>query len=133
MADFAALEDQDGIRLSWNIWPNSRIEATKAVIPFASIYTPNKRLQHLQVPCALPASIELFPLLHCRCGSTWQSKMPDAASGSACMHHALSCMCVLVRAHLWEPSLLLHAGGPLRARAMQDLRRRPQLLRYRGL
>ena len=49
MADFAALEEQDGIRLSWNIWPNSRIEATKAVIPFASIYTPNKRLPYMQV------------------------------------------------------------------------------------
>ena len=57
MADFAALEEQDGIRLSWNIWPNSRIEATKAVIPFASIYTPNKRLQHLQV-CAASCSYE---------------------------------------------------------------------------
>ena len=49
MADFAALEEQDGVRLSWNIWPISRIEATKAVIPFASIYTPNKRLEHMQV------------------------------------------------------------------------------------
>lgn len=48
MADFASLEEQDGVRLSWNIWPNSRIEATKSVIPFASIYTPKKRLQHLQ-------------------------------------------------------------------------------------
>ncbi|PNH05857.1 Protein transport protein Sec23A [Tetrabaena socialis] len=42
--DFAALEDIDGVRLTWNIWPNSKLEATKCVIPFASIYTPNKRL-----------------------------------------------------------------------------------------
>ncbi|EIE23773.1 COP-II coat subunit [Coccomyxa subellipsoidea C-169] len=49
MADFVALEEQDGLRLSWNIWPNSRIEATKAVIPFASLYTPNKRKADLQV------------------------------------------------------------------------------------
>ena len=49
MADFAALEEQDGVRLSWNIWPNSRIEATKCVIPFASLYTPNKALPKLQV------------------------------------------------------------------------------------
>jgi len=49
MADFAALEEQDGLRLSWNIWPNSRIEATKAVIPFASLYTPNKAVANLQV------------------------------------------------------------------------------------
>ncbi|KAK9905677.1 hypothetical protein WJX75_004485 [Coccomyxa subellipsoidea] len=49
MADFVSLEEQDGLRLSWNIWPNSRIEATKAVIPFASLYTPNKRIANLQV------------------------------------------------------------------------------------
>lgn len=44
MAEFAALEEQDGVRLSWNVWPNSRIEATKAVVPFASLYTPNKNI-----------------------------------------------------------------------------------------
>jgi len=48
MADFSELEERDGLRLSWNVWPNSRIEATKCVIPFAALYTPNKQLRGLQ-------------------------------------------------------------------------------------
>jgi hypothetical protein len=51
--DFAALEDIDGVRLTWNIWPNSKLEATKCVIPFASIYTPNKRLPTMPVSLSL--------------------------------------------------------------------------------
>lgn len=47
--DFAQLEDVDGVRMTWNIWPNSKLEATKCVIPFASIYTPNKRLPGMPV------------------------------------------------------------------------------------
>ncbi|MEW5313173.1 MAG: hypothetical protein WDW38_004762 [Sanguina aurantia] len=47
--DFGQLEDNDGVRLSWNIWPNSKLEATKCVIPFAAVYTPNKRLPSMTV------------------------------------------------------------------------------------
>ena len=49
--DFAQLEDVDGVRLTWNIWPNSKLEATKCVIPFAALYTPNKRLPNMPVRC----------------------------------------------------------------------------------
>ncbi|KAL6762935.1 hypothetical protein V8C86DRAFT_2509254 [Haematococcus lacustris] len=49
MTDFAQLEEIDGVRLTWNIWPNSKLEATKSVIPFAALYTPNKKLPNLQV------------------------------------------------------------------------------------
>jgi len=35
-------EDRDGIRLSWNVWPSSRLEATRMVVPLASLYTPLK-------------------------------------------------------------------------------------------
>lgn len=49
MTDFNALEEIDGIRLTWNIWPNSKLEATKAVIPFAAMYTPNKKLPNMPV------------------------------------------------------------------------------------
>jgi hypothetical protein len=54
---FTELEETDGIRLSWNVWPNSRIEATKAVIPFGALYTPLKPLPNMVVsddlhPCA---------------------------------------------------------------------------------
>ncbi len=47
--DFSQLEEQDGIRMTWNIWPTSKVEATKCVIPFAAIYTPTKRLQNMPV------------------------------------------------------------------------------------
>ncbi|KAI9500626.1 GTPase-activating protein S23 [Coemansia spiralis] len=37
--DFEAIEDQDGIRCSWNVLPNTRIEATRSVVPVATLYT----------------------------------------------------------------------------------------------
>ncbi|ORY95407.1 protein transporter SEC23 [Syncephalastrum racemosum] len=40
--NFDEIEEQDGIRFSWNAWPSSRIEATKAVVPIACLYTPLK-------------------------------------------------------------------------------------------
>ena len=35
-------EDRDGIRLSWNVWPSSRLEATRMVVPLGALYTPLK-------------------------------------------------------------------------------------------
>lgn len=49
MTDFAQLEEIDGVRLTWNIWPNSKLEATKCVIPFAALYTPNRKLNNTTV------------------------------------------------------------------------------------
>lgn len=46
---FAELEQSDAIRLSWNLWPNNRIEATKAVVPFGALYTPVKHMPNLTV------------------------------------------------------------------------------------
>ena len=46
---FQQLEEADAIRLSWNVWPNSRLEATKSVVPFGALYTPIKRLQNMPV------------------------------------------------------------------------------------
>lgn len=54
--DFAALEEADGVRMAWNIWPNSKLEATKCVIPFGVMYTPNKRLPQM------PASDRVFAI-----------------------------------------------------------------------
>jgi hypothetical protein len=51
-ADWSQPEETDGIRLTWNLWPNSKLEATKCVIPFAAMYTPNKRLPNMPV-CSL--------------------------------------------------------------------------------
>ncbi|KAJ3207429.1 GTPase-activating protein S23 [Entophlyctis luteolus] len=36
------IEDQDGIRMSWNTWPNTRIEASRLVVPIGALYTPLK-------------------------------------------------------------------------------------------
>ncbi|KAI8983076.1 protein transporter SEC23 [Pilobolus umbonatus] len=40
--NFDEVEEQDGIRFSWNAWPFSRAEATKVVVPIACLYTPLK-------------------------------------------------------------------------------------------
>ena len=51
-------EDRDGIRLSWNVWPSSRLEATRMVVPLAALYTPLKErtdlppIQYDPVMCA---------------------------------------------------------------------------------
>jgi hypothetical protein len=56
MTDFGALEEVDGVRLSWNLWPNSKLEATKCIIPFGAVYSPNKRLPSMPVRAARAAS-----------------------------------------------------------------------------
>ncbi|ESP02930.1 hypothetical protein LOTGIDRAFT_185711 [Lottia gigantea] len=35
-------EDRDGVRFSWNVWPSSRLEATRMVVPLGCLYTPLK-------------------------------------------------------------------------------------------
>lgn len=35
-------EDRDGVRFTWNVWPSSRVEATKLVVPLACLYQPFK-------------------------------------------------------------------------------------------
>lgn len=35
-------EDRDGIRFTWNVWPSSRIETSRLVVPLASLYQPLK-------------------------------------------------------------------------------------------
>mmetsp|Transcript_1673 Transcript_1673/g.3733 ORF Transcript_1673/g.3733 Transcript_1673/m.3733 type:complete len:774 (+) Transcript_1673:53-2374(+) len=49
MADFGELEAREGVRLTWNVWPNTKLEATKCVIPFAALVTPCKNLQEAPV------------------------------------------------------------------------------------
>ncbi|CEQ40406.1 SPOSA6832_02018 [Sporobolomyces salmonicolor] len=34
--DFEDVEDRDGVRLSWNVWAGSRIEATRTVVPIGA-------------------------------------------------------------------------------------------------
>lgn len=35
-------EDRDGVRFTWNVWPSSRLEATRLVVPIGALYQPLK-------------------------------------------------------------------------------------------
>jgi len=35
-------EERDGVRLSWNAWPSSKLEATRLVVPLGCLFTPLK-------------------------------------------------------------------------------------------
>ncbi|KAL4802681.1 hypothetical protein BDV18DRAFT_59561 [Aspergillus unguis] len=61
------VEDRDGIRLSWNTFPSSRMEASRLVVPIGAIYTPLKErpdaplLQYEPVTCKAPCRAVLNP------------------------------------------------------------------------
>ena len=58
--EFIDLEEIDAVRMVWNVWPYSRLEAAKCVIPFGVMYTPAKQTANLQV--SLPRA-HLLPLI----------------------------------------------------------------------
>ena len=44
MMDFMQMEEQDGVRLTWNVWPTGgKTEAAKLVVPIAALVTPLKQ------------------------------------------------------------------------------------------
>ena len=45
--DFHEVEATDGVRFSWNVWPSSRLEATRMVVPLGCLYTPLKPIAEL--------------------------------------------------------------------------------------
>ncbi|KFY87807.1 hypothetical protein V500_06746 [Pseudogymnoascus sp. VKM F-4518 (FW-2643)] len=61
------MEDRDGIRLSWNVFPSSRMEASRLVVPIGALYTPLKEkpdtplLQFEPVTCKPPCRAVLNP------------------------------------------------------------------------
>ncbi|KZV79466.1 hypothetical protein EXIGLDRAFT_743128 [Exidia glandulosa HHB12029] len=61
------IEDRDGVRLSWNVFPSSRIEATRTVVPVAALYNPLKFREDLPpvlyepVACKPPCRAILNP------------------------------------------------------------------------
>ncbi|KAG8900077.1 GTPase-activating protein S23, partial [Tulasnella sp. 403] len=65
--NFEDVEDRDGLRLSWNVFPGSRIEATRTVVPIAALYTPLKQRDDLPpvlyepVTCKPPCRAILNP------------------------------------------------------------------------
>ncbi|KAI9139434.1 protein transporter SEC23 [Paraphysoderma sedebokerense] len=67
MSTFEAVEDKEGLRLSWNLWPSSRIDATRMVVPIGTLYTPLKDrpnippVQYEPVVCKPPCRAILNP------------------------------------------------------------------------
>merc|ERR1719221_801216 len=39
----------NGVRMSWNIWPSTRLDATRAIVPVGALYTPLKPTEGLQL------------------------------------------------------------------------------------
>lgn len=60
--DFYQRETQDGVRFSWNYWPNTKIGATRVVIPVGALYTPLKEIEGM-------APVEYQPILCNTCKS----------------------------------------------------------------
>lgn len=47
MAERGSLMLPVGVRFSWNVWPSSRLEATRTVVPISALYTPLKEREDL--------------------------------------------------------------------------------------
>ncbi|KAJ3092767.1 GTPase-activating protein S23 [Quaeritorhiza haematococci] len=66
-SSFEEIEDRDGVRLSWNFWPSTRLEATRMVVPIGALYTPLKEregfapFQYDPVTCKAPCRAILNP------------------------------------------------------------------------
>jgi protein transport protein SEC23 len=37
MGEVQSSEDRDGLRLSWGVWPSSRLECTRIVVPVGAL------------------------------------------------------------------------------------------------
>jgi len=71
-------EDRDGIRLSWNVWPSSRLEATRMVVPLAALYTPLKErpdLPPIQYDPVMCARTSCKAVLNPNCQVDFQAKL----------------------------------------------------------
>ncbi|KAI0277947.1 hypothetical protein BGY98DRAFT_1089740 [Russula aff. rugulosa BPL654] len=58
---FEDVEERDGIRLSWNVWPSSRIEANRTVVPIAALYIPLKQRDDLPPVLYEPVTCKSTP------------------------------------------------------------------------
>ncbi|CAN0026792.1 unnamed protein product, partial [Ectocarpus fasciculatus] len=50
--DVLGAEERDAVRFSWNVWPSSRLEATRIVVPVGCLYTPMKSRHDAPPPLA---------------------------------------------------------------------------------
>ena len=44
-----AQEACNGVRMSWNIWPSTRLDATRVIVPLGCLYNPLKATEGLQL------------------------------------------------------------------------------------
>ena len=56
--NFLESEQRDAVRFSWNVWPSTRLEASRLVVPLSCMYTPVKALDNL-------AQVQYDPI-HCK-------------------------------------------------------------------
>jgi len=49
MMDVRSQESINGTRMSWNIWPSTRLDATRIIVPLGCLYTPLARTEGLQL------------------------------------------------------------------------------------
>ena len=76
MADFSELEAREGVRLSWNVWPSSRLEANR--VAGMPTHTPRALLDTLMCPRTPErAHTTLCPL----CSAIWCVVHPDEGVG----------------------------------------------------
>lgn len=47
--DVHATDSADGVRLSWNVWPCNKLDATRIVVPLGCLYTPMAETTNLQL------------------------------------------------------------------------------------
>ncbi|KAG5176614.1 vesicle coat complex COPII, subunit SEC23 [Tribonema minus] len=61
--DLQGNEERDGVRFSWNVWPSSKLEATRIVVPTGCLYSPLKRLE------GMPPALAYDPIRCNGCGA----------------------------------------------------------------
>lgn len=54
--DFHAMEERDGLRMTWHEWPASKLDATRVVIPIGCTYTPLRQIE------GMPPALEYEPV-----------------------------------------------------------------------
>uniref|UniRef100_A0A2K6FPH8 Protein transport protein SEC23 n=1 Tax=Propithecus coquereli TaxID=379532 RepID=A0A2K6FPH8_PROCO len=71
-------EERDGVHFSWNVWPSSRLEATRTVVPLACLLTPLKErpdLPPVQYEPVLCSRLTCKAVLNPLCQADYRTKL----------------------------------------------------------
>ncbi|CAB4067860.1 SEC23 [Lepeophtheirus salmonis] len=117
-------EDRDGIRLTWNVWPSSRIESTRMVVPLGAFYTPLKErldLPPIQYDPVLCARSSCKAILNPMCQVDFRAKIMDTCLDEEelnalkeSLQNVLilaSCQCSGWSYHFWKKMVQVHELG----------------------